>query len=215
MSSEDSANYSDAHSGYDLSGDSSPIPSGTSNADVLEFHPKQSSASGASVFRRSESLFLVLLFALIAFLLPAFFFYASSPSTRNEPDGSTVAEARKSPLTTLLTYIPTISTLFRLAFSASYTLFRPFVVLFSFVLALFAPIFIAANVLFKIVVLLPSRIVTGVVQFFYPVYLFCGTACILGGVVGLGGKLLIEGGRLMLERTRDETIIQREKIRHR
>lgn len=203
MSSEDSANHSDAQSGYDLSSESSPVPSGSSSTDVPEPRPMQSFVNGASTFRRSESLFLVLLFTLIALLLPAFFFYASSPSTENEPDGS--AEARKSPLTALLAYIPAIPTLFRLSFSASYTLLRPFIALFSLILALLTPVFIAVNVLFKVLVVLPSRIVTGLVQFFYPVYLFCGTACILGGVVGFGGKLLVEGGRVILVRDQDET----------
>jgi hypothetical protein len=219
MSSEDSANYSDAQSGYSLSADASPVLSGSSNVDDTPEHdapePRPKQRSGASIFRRSESLFLVLLFALIALLVPSFFFYASNSSAEQKDPSDDSVEARKSPLSALLPYVPAISTVFRLSFSASYLLLKPFITAFSFAFAILAPIFLAVNILFQVLVVLPSRIVTALAQFFYPIYLFCGTACIFGAGVGLGGRLLLRGSRSMLvdPRRDDDTSIQKGKQR--
>ncbi|KAF8483134.1 hypothetical protein JB92DRAFT_1656603 [Gautieria morchelliformis] len=216
MSSEDSENYSDAQSGYSVSSDASPVLSdGSNDTPILSDGSNDTPelAARTSIFLRSESMYLALLFALIALLLPAFFFFASQPSTDKEPNDS--VEARTSPLTALYPYIPAVSTLFRFSSSVSYSLLRPFIAGLSLFLAVLAPLFLAANILFKALVILPSRTVTGLVQFFYPVYLFCGTACIFGMVVGLGGKLLIEGGRLLLVGTREDTSAQPGKRRPR
>ena len=197
MSSEDSANYSDAQSGYSPSTDGTPVLSSSSNVDEApEPHPYQ--RSSVSIFRRSESMFLVLLFALIAVLVPAFFFYASSPSGGQKGPSDDSAEALKpSPLNELLPYVPAISTVFRFSFSTSYLLLRPLIAVFSLLFAIFAPISLAVNILFQVLIVLPSKIVTALVQFFYPLYLFCATACIFGAGVGLCGRLLLKGSSMV------------------
>jgi len=39
-------------------------------------------------------------------------------------------------------------------------------------------------------VILPYRIVLASLDLFYPVYVFCGVACITGTLVGLSGRLI-------------------------
>jgi hypothetical protein len=72
------------------------------------------------------------------------------------------------------------------ASSRSILIFSPLPIVFY----LLAPIFVFLQVVTDIFVVLPYRTALALLDVFYPVYVFCGVACITGALVGLSGRLL-------------------------
>ncbi|KAF8587237.1 hypothetical protein K439DRAFT_1630940 [Ramaria rubella] len=192
MSSEEltTSSYSDAQSSIDNHDTS--IPS-SSNDGPSGRRAKQRATT--SIFLRSESLFLALLFAFVAILLPTFFFFASpsSPKTVSSED----IEDRKSPLTALLPYVPAISTVFHSTFALFHLFLRPVFAAISLTLVILAPMFLVFNILLQFLVILPSKLVAELARFLYPIYVFCGAAVLFGIGIGLGSRLLLEGSKVI------------------
>ncbi|CAA7264023.1 unnamed protein product [Cyclocybe aegerita] len=57
-------------------------------------------------------------------------------------------------------------------------------------LYLFAPVTVFLDILATVFVRSPYRIVSYLLDALFPLYVFCGVACITGGVLGLAGRLL-------------------------
>ncbi|TDL21118.1 hypothetical protein BD410DRAFT_316030 [Rickenella mellea] len=58
------------------------------------------------------------------------------------------------------------------------------------ILTILHPAILAVKLIMDAVILTPYRIVSKVAEFFYPLYVFCGVACVFGAILGLGGRLL-------------------------
>lgn len=203
MSSEDaaSASYSDAHSSSSHGGD---VTLSSNHSDEVTEPPPRQKPAWRMI--RSESLYLALLFALVALVLPTLFSVVSSSSSLPE-----TVETRKSPLAAVVPYIPTIGSVFHVSYSTIHALLQPFLTILSLIVALLAPLSLSLTILFKVFVLLPSKMVAELARVLYPVYLFCGVACLFGAGIGVGGRLLIEGSKLMFASPHDRTIVKKPK----
>lgn len=54
----------------------------------------------------------------------------------------------------------------------------------------FAPLTTFISILLTITVFTPYHLITWLLENVYPVYVFCGVACITGGILGLSGRLV-------------------------
>jgi hypothetical protein len=72
------------------------------------------------------------------------------------------------------------------ASSRSIFIFSPL----PFVFYLLAPAFVFLQLVANVFVVLPYRTTLSLLDVFYPIYVFCGVACIAGGLVGLSGRLI-------------------------
>ncbi|KAJ3720638.1 hypothetical protein FB446DRAFT_739307 [Lentinula raphanica] len=122
----------------------------------------------------------------------------------------------QAPISILIQYIPVLATnsakfarfLFRLASSVTRTTFlypsalvlSPLAVLLSISLYILAPVTVFIQTLHNLLILTPYHVVTYLLEAIYPVYVFCGVACITGAIVGILARqivlYLIELGRL-------------------
>jgi len=88
--------------------------------------------------------------------------------------------------------------IFTLAVSFSYSFvsnitrwsFSPFILVYPPISYLVAPLLAFAAMIINIFFLTPFRMTCYVFNSLYPVYVFCGVACITGIVVGMGGRRL-------------------------
>ncbi|KAJ3818388.1 hypothetical protein F5878DRAFT_722206 [Lentinula raphanica] len=131
---------------------------------------------------------------------------SSTPST----------SSTQAPISIFIQYIPVLANhsaklarfLFRLASSVTQATFlypsalvlSPLAVLLSISLYILAPVTVFIQTLHNLLVLTPYHVVTYLLEAIYPVYVFCGVACITGAIVGILARqivlYLIELGRL-------------------
>ncbi|KAJ4469889.1 hypothetical protein J3R30DRAFT_1522484 [Lentinula aciculospora] len=87
----------------------------------------------------------------------------------------------------------------------SIIILSPLAILFSISLYLFAPAIVFMEALLDVFVFLPYNLAVYVVDAMYPVYVFCGVACITGAVVGMLARQLViwltDLGRLQTQPT--------------
>ena len=84
------------------------------------------------------------------------------------------------------------------AFSFSYSFvsnatrwsFSPLFLAFPLISYLVAPLLIFATMILKVFFLAPLNMAHHILNSLYPVYAFCGVACITGIVIGMGGRSL-------------------------
>ncbi|KAJ3751250.1 hypothetical protein DFH05DRAFT_1386468 [Lentinula detonsa] len=124
---------------------------------------------------------------------------SSAPSTSVNPE--------QAPISVLIQYIPisanyfakTARSLFRFASwllrrTLSYPstiILSPLAILFSISLYILAPVTVFMQVLLDVFVLMPYNMVIYLVDAMYPVYVFCGVACITGVIVGVLARQLV------------------------
>jgi hypothetical protein len=72
---------------------------------------------------------------------------------------------------------------------------------------LLAPAFVFFQLVADIFVVLPYRTTLSLLDVFYPIYVFCGVACIAGGLVGLSGRLITG---LLVEAAHDDHMRRRK-----
>ena len=53
-----------------------------------------------------------------------------------------------------------------------------------------APFFVFLETLVEVFVRLPYQIVMSLLDTFYPIYVFCGVACITGGIIGVTARII-------------------------
>lgn len=95
---------------------------------------------------------------------------------------------------------------------------------------LLAPVMTFVSIVFSITIRTPYTFVSWLLDAVFPLYVFCGVACITGGLLGFGGRILsrnmiravtegyTEGGRGYYEETtknRDEDTAERSAKRRR
>ncbi|KIJ36991.1 hypothetical protein M422DRAFT_69557 [Sphaerobolus stellatus SS14] len=103
-----------------------------------------------------------------------------------------------SPLAVFLTYLPTITTVFTRLLALLLKSFTPFISFFSLILYIIWPFVLFLQIIYWIFVLYPWKTVNGLIWFFYPLYVFGGVAVLASIVVGLAGRLVVEGGKAMV-----------------
>jgi polyferredoxin len=89
------------------------------------------------------------------------------------------------------------------ASSRSILIFSPLPV----ALYLLAPAFVFLQVTTDLFMVLPYRIVLAFLDVVFPLYVFCGVACITGALVGFSGRLLTS---ILVEAARDEHMRSRK-----
>ena len=77
---------------------------------------------------------------------------------------------------------------FSLVSNATRLSFSPFILAYPAISYLVAPLLVFAVMIVNISVLSPLSMAQHILSSLYPVYVFCGFACITGVVVGLGGR---------------------------
>lgn len=82
--------------------------------------------------------------------------------------------------------------LYRLLVALAFKISKPILLLSPVPIALYilSPIFTLCSVLFDILVLMPFKTAVYLLDALYPLYVFCGVACITGCLLGLGGRYL-------------------------
>ena len=82
--------------------------------------------------------------------------------------------------------------LYRLLVALTFNISKPILFLSPVPIALYilSPIFTLCSVLFDILVLVPFKAAVYLLDALYPLYVFCGVACITGCLLGLGGRYL-------------------------
>ncbi|THU93527.1 hypothetical protein K435DRAFT_861443 [Dendrothele bispora CBS 962.96] len=55
----------------------------------------------------------------------------------------------------------------------------------------FAPVTVLAEIFFEIFIATPYYVVVYLLDLFYPVYVFCGIACIVGASIGLAARVVM------------------------
>ncbi|KAF8716092.1 hypothetical protein AX14_012434 [Amanita brunnescens Koide BX004] len=82
--------------------------------------------------------------------------------------------------------------LYRLLVTLASTISKPILFLSPVPVALYilSPIFTLCNVLFDMLVLMPFKAAVYLLDALYPLYVFCGVACITGCLLGLVGRYL-------------------------
>ena len=73
-------------------------------------------------------------------------------------------------------------------FNATRWSFSPFILVYSPISYLVAPLLVSAAIVINISVLTPFSVAHYLLSSLYPVYVFCGVACITGISVGMGGR---------------------------
>ena len=68
--------------------------------------------------------------------------------------------------------------------------FSPFILVYPVISYLVAPLLIFVAMIINVSFLAPFGAARYILSFLYPIYVFCGVACITGVVVGVGGRLL-------------------------
>jgi hypothetical protein len=71
------------------------------------------------------------------------------------------------------------------------SLLYPFLAIIPIPIYLLSPVTITSKILLDLFVVLPYRAVVYVAQALYPVYAFLGVACLLGAIIGFGGRQLV------------------------
>ncbi|KAF9650186.1 hypothetical protein BDM02DRAFT_3112408 [Thelephora ganbajun] len=72
--------------------------------------------------------------------------------------------------------------------SATRWSFSPFILVYPVISYLVAPFLVFAAIIINISILAPLSIARHLLNSLYPVYVFCGVACVTGIVVGMGGR---------------------------
>lgn len=82
--------------------------------------------------------------------------------------------------------------LYRLLVALAFNISKPILLLSPVPIALYilSPIFTLCSVLFDMLVLMPFKAAVYLFDALYPLYVFCGVACIMGCLLGLGGRYL-------------------------
>ena len=88
--------------------------------------------------------------------------------------------------------IPATLALYRVLVQIASKVFKPIILLspIPVVLYILAPVFAFCNVLLDVLVLMPIKTILYLLDAFYPLYVFCGVACITGCLLGLGAKYM-------------------------
>src|SRR4051794_26084469 len=96
------------------------------------------------------------------------------------------------PLTHLLPYLQHTYTLIHRIASFSLSLLRPIAVLspVPVLLYIFAPVIVFMDIITTIFIRAPYAVVVYLLDALFPLYVFCGVACITGGIIGLTARLL-------------------------
>ncbi|KAF4612384.1 hypothetical protein D9613_004037 [Agrocybe pediades] len=96
------------------------------------------------------------------------------------------------PLPHLLPYLQHTYTLIHRIASFSLSLLRPIAVLspVPVLLYIFAPVIVFMDILTTIFIRAPYAVVVYLLDALFPLYVFCGVACITGGIIGLTARLL-------------------------
>jgi len=109
-------------------------------------------------------------------------------STGVSGSGSNQGQLRE--LAALANHAFAVTSSFCYSFVASATRwsFSPFILAYPPISYLVAPLLVFVAVVINIFVLAPLSTARYLASSFYPVYVFCGVACITGIVVGMGGR---------------------------
>lgn len=84
-----------------------------------------------------------------------------------------------------------ISFSYQLSKSITHGAFLPITPLISIAAYILAPIFVFVALVTDLFVLTPYSTLVNVLHSFYPVYVFCGVAFIISGIVGVTGRVMI------------------------
>ncbi|KAF8331005.1 hypothetical protein F5887DRAFT_1178369 [Amanita rubescens] len=92
--------------------------------------------------------------------------------------------------------------LYRILYNFVFKIAKPVILLspLPIILYILSPVFTFCNVLFDMLVLMPFRMAAYLLDALYPLYVFCGVACITGCLLGLGGRYLSD---LLVKMTKD------------
>lgn len=109
-------------------------------------------------------------------------------STSASGDGGHQGQLRE--FATSATHAIAVATSFCFSLVSSATLwsFSPFILVYPAVSYLVAPLLVFVAMVIKISILAPLSAARYLLGSLYPVYVFCGVACITGIVVGMGGR---------------------------
>ncbi|KAF8524337.1 hypothetical protein BU17DRAFT_84929 [Hysterangium stoloniferum] len=203
--SDAESGFSNSHQSYASDHDVQSIASSSHTVSPKDISPTAEADERIapllppSNYLGTESVILAFLFGLIALILPAFFYFISSQSAEDHAGlNLTMSAFTKTPLATAVSSLPTISAAVYRVLAVCGVALRPFVVLLSLVWAALAPVTIVSRLILQVLVIGPVSAVASIVQFFYPLYVFVGVACLLGAGIGLLGRGLVEGGRILL-----------------
>jgi len=96
------------------------------------------------------------------------------------------------PLVQLIPYLKAAFTGLQYISALSVSLFRPLALLspIPVLLYVFAPVIVFTDIVATIFIRSPYRIVTYLIDALFPLYVFCGVACITGGLIGLAARVL-------------------------
>lgn len=109
-------------------------------------------------------------------------------STSASGDGSRQGQLREFAAVATRGFAAAISFCFSIVSSATRWSFSPFILVYPAVSYLVAPLLAFVAIVVNISVLAPLSVAHYLLSSLYPVYVFCGVACITGIMAGMGGR---------------------------
>ncbi|KDR78114.1 hypothetical protein GALMADRAFT_266647 [Galerina marginata CBS 339.88] len=102
------------------------------------------------------------------------------------------ASESTTPLAQLVPYLKVASSGFHYLFDLITSLIRPLLLLspLPILLYVFAPLIVFADILTSIFIRSPYRAIVYLLDALFPLYVFCGVACITGAILGLTARIL-------------------------
>jgi len=113
-----------------------------------------------------------------------------SMSTGASDNGNNHSQLREFAAITSHAFTVAISLCYSLVSSATRWTFSPFILVYPVISYLVAPLLVSAALVINISVLTPLDVSRYLLSSLYPVYVFCGVACITGLAIGMGGRRL-------------------------
>ncbi|KAH7913606.1 hypothetical protein BJ138DRAFT_1058607 [Hygrophoropsis aurantiaca] len=133
-------------------------------------------------------------------------------STASAVVSSTAASATSPPIAQLIPLVRNISTIvssIALTLSAFlFLLLRPLHIFTPILFSVLTPFTLVFHILVDGLLLTPYAIVSGAISALYPVYVFCGVACVSGAMVGMFGRGLVAVlNGLIIPATAQKTVV--------
>lgn len=153
----------------------------------------------ATSTRPRPVLYTALALAAVYVCLPLYFFlFPYSPAASDVPGTATAttpATTSSPPALYFLSLLNRVSLatpffLWNSLLYAAHILVYPVRVAAPPVLTILHPLILSTKLVLDAFVFAPYRLLSRLAEALYPVYVFCGVACVLGGVIGVGGRWL-------------------------
>ncbi|KIM42050.1 hypothetical protein M413DRAFT_27575 [Hebeloma cylindrosporum] len=127
-------------------------------------------------------------------------------ASSTQPFGSQAAEVA-SPISRILPYLSSLFSASKHAFNLTVSLVKSLLRLSPLPIVLYAiaPVTVFLDLVVAIFILAPYNAAVYLLDVLFPLYVFCGVACITGGLLGLTGRILCRVVINLIRRREEET----------